>query len=104
GAGIVERHMFDRFDSKILSRKRGRERAREVADVLDGVRVRIRSINFVPFAQEIDKVAAGTASGIQDSHSGRDAAFQKLVEKIDVDLAELLLKRGRGHFDKSNVG
>ena len=39
-------------------------------------------------AQWKDQVSAGTASGVQDPHPGCDAAFQKLVEKIDVDLAE----------------
>jgi hypothetical protein len=47
--------------------------------------------------QKIDQVATGTASGIQYSHSGSDAAFQELIEKVDVDRAELFLERGHGH-------
>ena len=68
------------------------------ARALDRLHVWVNGVNFVPFPQEVNEVSTGTASGVQDSHSGRDAAFQKLVEKIDVDLAKLLLERG--HFHK----
>src|SRR5450631_2879825 len=96
-AGIVERHMFDGFDSKIRCRKSGREYPGEGADAFHGLRVRIGAVNFVPFPQEVHEVSTRTASGVQYSHSGCDAAFQKLVEKIDVDLAKLLLEPGNGH-------
>src|ERR1035441_6810458 len=95
-AGIVESHMLDGFDSKIRCRKSGGKHPGEGADGFHGLRVRIRSVNFIPFPQEVHEVSTGTASGVEYSHSGCDAAFQKLVEKIDVDLAKLLLKRGHG--------
>ena len=69
-AGIVERHMFDGFDSKIRLRKRGREHPGEGANAIHGLRVRVRGVNFVPFPQEVDEVSTGTASGVQYSHSG----------------------------------
>jgi len=96
GTGNVERHMFDGFEAKIRRWKRGREHAGEGADAIDGLRVGVRGENFVTFPQEIDKVSTGAASGVQDSHSGRDTAFQKLVEKIDVDRAKLFLEGGHG--------
>ena len=99
-AGIVERHMLDGFNSEIRLRKRGREPSREGADAIHSLRVRVDGINFVPLPQQVDEVSTGAAPCVQYSHSGRDAAFQKLVEKIDVDLAELLLERGYGHFYK----
>jgi hypothetical protein len=95
-AGIVERHMLDRFDAKIRCWKSGCKHPGEGADASHGMRVRIRTINLVPFPQEVDEVSTGTTSGVQYSHSGCDAAFQKLVEKVDVDLSKLLLERG--HF------
>jgi hypothetical protein len=102
-AGIVERHMFDGFDSEIRIRERGREHPGEGANALHGLRVRVHSVNFVPLSQEVDEVSTGTASGFQYSHPRCDAAFEKLVEKIDVDGAELFLQRERGHFYKASV-
>ena len=99
-AGILERHLFDGFNSKIRVRERGRELAGERPDALDGVLVRVRGINLVPFPQEVDQVSTGSASRVQYSHSGCDAAFQQLVEKIDVDLAELFLERR--HFNNAS--
>ncbi len=92
--------MFDSFDSKIRIRKRGREHPGEGANAIHGLRVRVRGVNFVPFPQQVDEVSTRAASGVQYSHSSGDAAFQKLVEKINVDLAELFLERERGHFYK----
>jgi hypothetical protein len=82
--------MFDIFDPKIRHRKRGRELPRERTYAFYGLWVRIRAVHFLPFPQEIDEVSTGAASGVQYSHSTQDAVFQKLVEEINVDLAELL--------------
>src|SRR5579862_9706079 len=98
GEGIVERHVFYVFNTKIRPWKRRSEDPREGADAIDGLRVRVYRVNFVACPEEIDKVSTGAASGIQDSHSGGYASFQQLVEKIDVDLAELLLEREGRHF------
>jgi hypothetical protein len=85
-ARIVEGHPFDGFDWEIWFGKSGREHPGEGTDALHRLNVWVNGINLVSFPQEINEVSAGTASGVQDSHSGWDAAFQKLVEKIDVDL------------------
>jgi len=69
-AGILERHIFDRFDSKIRLRKRGREHPCEGANSVHSLPVRVRSVNFVPFPQEVDEVSTGTAPHVQYSHSG----------------------------------
>jgi hypothetical protein len=52
--------------------------------------------DLVPFAEEIDEIAAGAASGVEDSHAGHDVAAKDLIEEVDVDLAELLLEGGHG--------
>jgi hypothetical protein len=40
--------------------------------------------------QQVDEIAAVTASGIEDATSPIEAAAQDLIEEIDVDVAELL--------------
>src|SRR5215472_4787882 len=40
------------------------------ADALHRLHVRVNGENFVPFPQEVNEVSTGTASGVQDSHSG----------------------------------
>jgi hypothetical protein len=102
-ARIVERHTFDGFDSEIRLWKCGRKDPGEGANAIHGLWVRVRRVNFVAFPQEVDEVSTGTASGVQYAHSGGDAAFQKLIEKIDVDLAELLRERGYGHLYKPKL-
>jgi hypothetical protein len=47
-------------------------------------------------AEEMNEVAAVAASGVEDGHAGFDVAAQDLIEEVNVDLAELLLK-GHGH-------
>jgi hypothetical protein len=61
--------------------------------MIHGLRVRVRAINVIPLPQQINKIPAVAAAGIQYSHPGRDATFQKLIEKIDIDLTELFLQR-----------
>ncbi len=95
---IIERHSLDGLDGKIRLRKRRRKPAGEGANALHRAHVRVNGVNFIPVPHEINNVSTGTAAGVQDSHSGRDAALQKLVEKIDVNLAELLLERRQGHI------
>ncbi len=58
----------------------------------------VRGVNFVAFPQKVNEISTGTASAVQDSHSGCDAALQKLIEEIDIDLTELLLEGRHGNF------
>src|SRR5690606_38372066 len=104
-AGIVERHSLHGLHSKVLLREGGREGSGKGADTFDGFCVHIRAANIVAFPQEVDDVSTFAASGVEDAHSGRDAAFQKLVEEIDIDLAELFLERERSHvYEASQAG
>jgi len=68
----------------------------EAAHALDGLRIRVRAEYRISFAEKINEVTSETAPRIQDDHPWLDAASQELVKKIDVDLAELLLKVGHG--------
>jgi hypothetical protein len=36
------------------------------------------------------------AASVQNPHTGRDPASQELIEEVDVDLSEILLKAGHG--------
>jgi hypothetical protein len=43
-------------------------------------------------ANEIDKVATGTASGVEDAHGIGDSTAEQLVEEINIDVAEFATK------------
>jgi hypothetical protein len=96
-APVVERHLLHRFYPKIGSRKIRCEFHGQRTDIIDSLRVPIRAEYFVAFTQQVNEVPTVTAAGIQYPHSMRDAAFQKLIEKIDVDLPELFPEREWGH-------
>ena len=61
--------------------------------------VPIHTKRFVALTQKINQVPAETAARIQYSHPGCDATSQKLIEEVDVNFAELLLKIGHEHPD-----
>jgi hypothetical protein len=65
--------------------------------------MRVGSKNLVPFAQEIDKIAPRSATGIQNAHAGHDPASQQLVKKINVDLAEFFLQGEWEHFSELSL-
>ena len=93
-AAIFEGQIFDRSEPEVRLRKGWRELPGERTNAIDGLLVRVRGVHLITFSQEVDDVASRAAAGIEDSHSRCDTALQQLVEKIDVDLAELLFKRG----------
>jgi hypothetical protein len=74
----------------------GSEGGGESAGLCDGGGTLIGAEDLVAFAEEIDEIAAGAASGVEDSHAGHDVSAKDLVEEVDVDLAELLLEGGHG--------
>ena len=57
-------------------------------------RIGIHTMDVVVFAEEIGEIAAGAASGIEDTHARGDSAAKQLVEEIDIDGAELLAEAG----------
>jgi hypothetical protein len=85
---------LDRFNAKVFCGEMGREGSDERTGLRNRFRILIGAEDLVAFAEEIDEVAAGAASGVEDSHAGHDVAAKKLVEEVDVDLAELLLEGG----------
>jgi hypothetical protein len=91
--GIWKRHRFHGLHSKIIDGKRRRQGSGQSARVLNQIRISVHAEHLVPISQKVNEVPPGTASDVQDSHPGPDSAAQELVEKIDVDLAELLMKR-----------
>jgi len=47
-------------------------------------------------SEEIHKIATEAAASIEDTHPWADISPEKLVEQVDVNWAELLLKRRHG--------
>lgn len=94
GEGGWEGETLQRFGAEVGGGQGGRELRGESADVIHGLRVGVRGEDFVALAEQVDEVATGAAAGIEDAHAGDDAAAQKLIEEIDIDLAELLFECG----------
>ena len=55
-----------------------------------------QGMHIAALAQQIHQIASITASSIDHAHLRRDVAAQNLVEDVNVDAAELLLK-GHAH-------
>ncbi len=94
GEGVREGHRFDGLDAEVVWRNGRGQRCGEGADALDGSRVFIDAEDLVSLAQKVDEVATEATAGIEDAHAGRYAAALELIEEVDVDGAELFLKRG----------
>lgn len=94
GEGVLKGHGFDRFQTKVLCREIWCDGCGEVTCCIKRPWIRIHAKHFKTLPQQVNQVAAGPASGIEDPHPGRDAAAQELIEPVDIDLAELVLKIG----------
>jgi hypothetical protein len=46
-------------------------------------------VDVIAFAEQIDKIPSRSAPRVENPLTGRDSAAQKLIEQVDVDLAEL---------------
>jgi hypothetical protein len=82
------------FDAEVVGREVRGEGGGESAGLDDSFGILVGGEDLVALTKEIDEIASGAASGIEDSHAGHDVAAQDLVEEVDVDLAELLLEGG----------
>jgi hypothetical protein len=87
---------LDGFDSEVFRGEVGGEGGDESAGLRDGFGTLIGGEDLVAFAEEIDEIAAGAASGVEDSHARHDVAAKNLIEEVDVNRAELLLEGGHG--------
>src|SRR5262245_29417819 len=70
------------------------ELSSQLAHLSNCGRVGVGTVDFIPFAKEVDEVTPAPAAGVEDAHAGRDAAAQELIEEINVDGAELLGEGG----------
>jgi hypothetical protein len=91
--GVGEGQVFEWFDAEVVCGKSGRKGSGEGAALRDGCGVPVDGEDVVAFAEKIDEVAAGAATGVENAHAGNDVAAKEMVEEIDVDEAELLLER-----------
>ena len=53
-----------------------------------GLRVGVHAKNVVPLAEQVEEIAAITATGVEDAHAGDYAATEQLVKEVNIDLAE----------------
>jgi D-arabinose 1-dehydrogenase-like Zn-dependent alcohol dehydrogenase len=60
--------------------------------MLDCIRIGVHAEDFVTLLKQVDKVAPAATSGVEDLHPWRDSTSKELVEKIDIDVAKLLVK------------
>jgi len=60
--------------------------------MLHSLRIRIDGDYFAAFAHQVNQVPSETCAGIQHAHRRGDVSAQNLIEQVNVDLAELLLK------------
>jgi hypothetical protein len=67
------------------------KRRRELANVLHGIGIEVERKYLAPFAEQVDKIAAVTATSIEHTHARDNVPAQDLIEDVDIDLAELLL-------------
>src|SRR5262249_54384023 len=89
---------------EIARRQRRRDLRRERARVCDRGGVAVDAETGKAPAQEISKVPAGTASGVEDAGSAVEPSPQQLVEQIDGDLAELRAEIGARRGDRRAHG
>jgi hypothetical protein len=71
-----------------------RERGGDLAHAPDRVRLAVDAIAVEAVPQEVDQIAAVTASGIEHAAARVESASQDLVEQVDVDVAELQAELG----------
>jgi hypothetical protein len=90
--GVWERHRFDGFDAEVGGREARRQGCREAPRAFDRLWICVRAEDVISFPEKVHEVAAGPAPRVQHSHAGRDAAFQQLVEQINIDRSKLLEK------------
>jgi len=92
----LEGHLFDGLHAEIVCGTSRREGCGEAARALNRVRVGVHAEYLIPLPEKIDQVAPRSAARIEQPHPRPDTTSEKLIEQVDVDLAELLLKIGHG--------
>jgi hypothetical protein len=93
GGGVVEAHLFDGLEAKVLRWETRRQLCGKSPYRADRGRVLVHSHHVEPAPQQVHEVPTTSAPGIQYRHTRCDTATQQLVEEVDVDLAELLSER-----------
>jgi hypothetical protein len=92
---IREGHAFDGLDTEVRRWQMWRQTRSELLNARDRVRVCIGATYLIALAKQVDEIPAGPAASIEHSHARYDAAAKKLVEEVDIDLAELHSEVGR---------
>jgi hypothetical protein len=93
---VGKRRRFNHLDAKIAGRQSGMQFGCKSTNSCYSIWIGIDTKYLVVLPQKVDEIATIAASGVENTHARRDAAFQQLVEEVDVNLPELLLQRGHG--------
>src|SRR6266853_2847988 len=92
GGLVREGRALDGLDAEVRGRQRRSQRRRKMLRVRNRRRILIVGENLEAVPQQVNKVAAMAAAGVEDAHAWTDASLQELVEEIDVDLPEVRLE------------
>jgi hypothetical protein len=92
GKGVRKRHPLDWRNDDVRGEKRRRQRGGDALDVPDGCWIDVSGEHVVAVLEQIDKVAPAAAAGVENAHATTDASAQKLIEQVDVDVAELIVE------------
>lgn len=76
------------LDPEVAGRQACLKLGGQLAHTGHRARIGVYSTNVTPHLQQVEEIAPRTATGIQHAIRGQNAAFEELVEEVDVDLAE----------------
>ena len=88
-----ERHRIHRLYGESLREEVGREHRRLTSNCGDGIRILVDAVDIHSGAEHEHQIASTAAARVEHTHSVADAPAQQLIEQVDVDVAELLVKR-----------
>src|SRR5687768_13924072 len=85
---VRKRQFFDRRGFEIFGRQIGRESSGETFYLRDGFRFSVNGEDVAAYPHKKDHIPPAAASGVEDFHTGRESTFLKLVEQVNVNVAE----------------
>ena len=93
---VRERERFQILGTEVLPRKPRGQRRGHSPYFVDRPNIGICAEYLVALPQHPHQIPAGTAACIEDAHTGLDLAAQYLIEEVNINGAELLLKTRHG--------
>jgi hypothetical protein len=66
-----------------------------LAYVIDGLGIGVEREDLAAFAEQMDKITAVAASGVEHAHRSGNVSAQDLIEDVNINLSELFLNGER---------